>query len=124
MNGPATFGDFAETARRHLAALPAVGERPNPDIVARQIRGYNYGLHRILKVMIRYTADLAETAQPVDGQSPGSPDWWARAVADTRRALHDALLHSPVHLAERRGQPVSPADEPAGPADGRMRRRR
>ena len=53
MSGPATFGDLAQATRRHLQALPASGDRPNPDFVARQIRDYNRQLHRILKIMIR-----------------------------------------------------------------------
>jgi hypothetical protein len=97
MTGRASFGDFAQAARRHLAALPVSAERPNPDIVAREIRDYNYGLHRILRTMVRYAADLATTSQLVSGQDAGSPDWWSQAAAEARRALQDAHLYSPLH---------------------------
>ncbi len=97
MTRPAVFGDFAQLTRHHLEILPrsASGARPNPDIVALQIRENFYGLLRVLKIMSRYAADVEKSLQPPGGQGSRAADPWAQAQSEVRKALQGAHLMNP-----------------------------
>ena len=108
MSDRAVFGDFARVVRSHLAALapgPGDSTQLHPASVASQIREYGPDLSRVLRVMSRYTCDIAAAAhrEPGFGKEIAAGPWRLAAL-QARTTMQDACLRSPFRPAGQPGQ--------------------
>lgn len=99
MTDRATFGDFALAARRHLdAAVQRSSDTawPIAGVLAAEIHEFTHGLHRVLKVMGRYLADITEASDTERPEQPAPADPWSRAATEARAAVQKAYIGLPL----------------------------
>ena len=124
MTSRVTFGDLAAVAARHLEApaqqVPGTG-RPSRALAAAEADEYLAVLPRMLKTMVRYTADIVTASAAGQGEGPAGP--WARAAAEAHRAAQYAYRLLPLEEFTGKAWPHRHLTSSPGPQRRRRRHR-
>jgi hypothetical protein len=93
MTSRVTFGDFAEAITHHLddraSGTKTIGSR-TPAAIAAEVHEYAEALRVVLKVMVRYMADLNAAAKERSSQELREATAWDRARSQASNAVQAA----------------------------------